>query len=419
MAYQWYFNNAAISGATGTSYSLNNLTAVNAGNYYVVVEYYFGGVISSVATLTVAAPAGFTFITNAGAITITGYNTNAGLTMAIPPSTNGYLVTAIASGAFNGLATITNTIIPGTVTNIGIQAFQNCSSLASVTISNGVVSISDAAFYGCSSLTGIAIPNSVTYVGNSAFNGCTSLASASLGANVVTIGESAFQSCVHLGSITIPNSATSIGSYAFFQCSALTNAVVGNDVTSIGAVAFAYAPLANLTLGKGVINLGDQAFYACSGLTSVTIPMGVTNVGVGAFASCTLLRLAYFLGNAPLVDGTAGNMDTSVFNGESGLVFYPPNTTGWANTFGGWPTATGVYQPQPAIAGKGPGFGAHGTHFNFNIYWATNASVVIQASTNLVNWTPIATNTLVSGTNAFSDGNFANYPIRFYRVRGQ
>jgi len=127
--------------------------------------------------------------------------------------------------------------------------------------------------------------------------------------------------------------------------------------------------------------------------------------------------VAYFQGNAPSVDGVAGSADTSIFNGESGTVFYPAGATGWGSTFGGWPTATGVYQPQPAILKNG--LGAQNNHFNFTISWATNASVVVQASTNLLSWTPIATNTLVKGTNAFSDANYTNYPHRYYRVVSQ
>ena len=57
--------------------------------------------------------------------------------------------------------------------------------------------------------------------------------------------------------------------------------------------------------------------------------------------------------------------------------------------------------------------------FGFIISWATNLSVVVEAGTNLANagWTPLATNTLTSGSSYFSDPDWANYPTRFYRVR--
>ena len=55
-------------------------------------------------------------------------------------------------------------------------AFQNCYSLASVAIPDGVTSISASAFQNCYSLASIIIPDGVTFIGGSAFRNCVSLA---------------------------------------------------------------------------------------------------------------------------------------------------------------------------------------------------------------------------------------------------
>ena len=55
--YQWYKNSTAISGATSSSYTINSVTTGDAGSYYVIVSNSIGSATSSVATLTVNAPA--------------------------------------------------------------------------------------------------------------------------------------------------------------------------------------------------------------------------------------------------------------------------------------------------------------------------------------------------------------------------
>jgi hypothetical protein len=54
LAYQWLFNNAAIPGATNSSYTVTNAHSVDAGNYSVLVSNPYGTVVSQVATLTVS-----------------------------------------------------------------------------------------------------------------------------------------------------------------------------------------------------------------------------------------------------------------------------------------------------------------------------------------------------------------------------
>ncbi|HWD20017.1 MAG TPA: choice-of-anchor tandem repeat GloVer-containing protein [Verrucomicrobiae bacterium] len=56
LAYQWYFNGAAILQATNAVYSLTNLAATNAGSYAVTLMNAGGSITSRLATLSLAAP---------------------------------------------------------------------------------------------------------------------------------------------------------------------------------------------------------------------------------------------------------------------------------------------------------------------------------------------------------------------------
>ena len=57
-----------------------------------------------------------------------------------------------------------------------------------------------------------------------------------------------------------------------------------------------------------------------------------------------------------------------------------------------------------------------GGSFGFNISGGTGQRVRIDATTDFVTWTPVATNTLVGGSTAFSDGVAFTYDNRYYRV---
>jgi hypothetical protein len=104
-------------------------------------------------------------------------------------------------------------------------------------------------------------------------------------------------------------------------------------------------------------------------------------------------------------------------DGTQPTLYYLPGTTGWSTTFGERPTATWLL-PYPVILTTAPNFGIQTNQFGFIISWATNISVVVEASTNLTNpiWVPLQTNTLIGGSSFFSDPQWTNYPGRFYRL---
>ena len=65
--------------------------------------------------------------------------------------------------------------------------------------------------------------------------------------------------------------------------------------------------------------------------------------------------------------------------------------------------------------------GVQSNQFGFLVSWATNLSVVVEASTDLTNKnrTPLQTNALDNGVVNVTDPEWTKYPSRFYRVRSQ
>lgn len=90
------------------------------------------------------------------------------------------------------------------VDTIGDEAFEDCSSLVSITIPNSVTTIGGSAFWGCSSIISIRIPSSVENIGEQAFSSCSSLVSIIMSDNIQRIGINIFDNCQSLQAICIP-----------------------------------------------------------------------------------------------------------------------------------------------------------------------------------------------------------------------
>ncbi|PWU18269.1 MAG: hypothetical protein C5B50_09575 [Verrucomicrobia bacterium] len=75
-----------------------------------------------------------------------------------------------------------------------------------------------------------------------------------------------------------------------------------------------------------------------------------------------------------------------------------------------------VQQPCAAILSLA-NFGAGLNQFGFDIGGSSHRLIVVEASTNFVSWTALATNTLGAAPLHFTDPAWANFPQRFYRAK--
>jgi sugar lactone lactonase YvrE len=76
-----------------------------------------------------------------------------------------------------------------------------------------------------------------------------------------------------------------------------------------------------------------------------------------------------------------------------------------------------VPRTPPQIIASGTNFGFATNQFGFNISGAFGQTIVVDGSTNLVDWTPLFTNTAGNIPFYFFDPVATNFPWRFYRAR--
>ncbi len=197
-------------------------------------------------------------------------------------------VTEIGSYAFQDCVYLRNLTLPTSVTTLGSNVFNGCTSLLAVynedtyfyggpnstsysecIIPDGIKTIYEYACSGHYYITTLTIPSSVTYIGQRAFSNCSSLATVNYNAT----------NCTHGGSGT---------GAAFYSCSNITTINIGDNVEVIPENIFnGCSGVTSITMPSSLREIGQFAFYGCTGLTSLTIPENVTNIATWAFYGCS------------------------------------------------------------------------------------------------------------------------------------
>ena len=139
-------------------------------------------------------------------------------------------VTALGDGLFKGNKTI-RSFYPhhcGWFTTIGAEAFAD-SSVEYVELFGSITEIGDEAFRNCTNITELTLPESLTTIGSGALEGCTGITELTLPESLTTIGAGAFKGCTGIAELTLPASLTSIGSGALEGCTGLEKLTVCCD----------------------------------------------------------------------------------------------------------------------------------------------------------------------------------------------
>ena len=311
----------------------------------------------------------------------------------------------ICDGAFGWCYSLSNIVIPDSVSSIGEWAFSDCSSLKYISIPKSVICLNGNPFvnwngkleclspnfiyeddvlfnkdkskiisFRVQNIKSYIIPDSVTSIGNGAFSGCSFLSSIVIPNSVTSIGDSAFSNCSSLSSIVIPESVTSIGDRAFSGCRSLSSIVIPNSVTSIGELAFSdCSSLKYISIPKSVICLNGNPFVNWNGkleclspnfiyeddvlfnkdkskiisfrvqnIKSYIIPDSVTSIGNGAFSGCSSLSSIVIPDSVTSIGEWAFSDCSSLFN-----IVIPNSVTSigdWA--YGGCSSLSSIVIPE-------------------------------------------------------------------------
>ncbi len=198
----------------------------------------------------------------------------------IPPSIKVLETAAIAGSG------ITSAKIPSTVENIGQNLFSNCNKLETVDISEAnFKNISDytlgyGAFENCTSLKSLTVPKSIKKIQNNAIYNCTNLESITFEeeSHCELIGYGGIRNCPKLTEITLPEGLTTLTSTAIYNCENLEKIILPSTIKTIGYNAIGNCNFKELTLPNGLETFKYGAISGPFELEELVIPNSVTDM---------------------------------------------------------------------------------------------------------------------------------------------
>jgi hypothetical protein len=383
--YQWYFNGSSMGNA-GSSATLNlsNVGTANAGSYYVVVSNSGGSTTSSTASLTVNVPVSITSQPQSQAVT---QGQNASFSVAasgtFPLSYQWYRNGSAISGANSSSLTVS-----------GAQT--NQAGSYTVAVSNPAGSATSQA----AALT-VYVPAGITTQPQS---------------QVVTQGQNV--------SFSIVASGTAPLTYYWYFNGTYLGSADNNSSISINNIgtnnAGNYTVVAQNNWGSATSSVATLTVLSPPVITtqpaSQTVLAG-QNVSFDVVASGSgPLSYAWKFNGTPVPGATNSVLTlanvTPALAGNYAVVV----TNGGGSVASAVATLTVTNLPVTLAAAGVAGLGMTPSGFVFQLTVPPGHTYVVLVSTDLLTWTPIATNVSATGSAVFTDANASNYPARMYRV---
>ena len=261
-------------------------------------------------------------------------------------------------GTFDGCTLLSEVVNTEQIQSCS-YAFNNCSSLKSIDLSNCETIEGGCTFYSCKKLQSIKLKKCTT-IAPQAFIDCSSLQSVGDLSSCTTIGKEAFRGCSSLRSIDI-SSCTSLGEEAFADCSKLEEVKLSKQLNKINNGTFSRCTKLKSIDLNNCTYIGSTAFIDCSYLDNVSIPNTIKYMGYKCFNGNITLTL--YAKNVPTLDGERGdypNIDNYVL-GENVLIVVPEESLAAYQTADVWNTMSERIFPM-------------GTQFEYDVETTAQAS---------------------------------------------
>ena len=175
-------------------------------------------------------------------------------------------------------------------------AFQDCSSLTSVTIPAKTTRLLNGAFKGCANLTSVTFPENseLTEVGNNAFYFCKSLTSLELPDTVTTLGRFSLY-CPNLKKFVLPRRVSSFNMSEVCRGLPIEELHVNGDnvsLTLVDSSSGTNAVLKEIYYDGVLTETTESMFAGCTALESFILgnPNALESIGKYTFSACVNLR---------------------------------------------------------------------------------------------------------------------------------
>lgn len=141
-------------------------------------------------------------------------------------------ITALPERAFENCTTVTSVVLPEGLKSVGYWAFKGASSLSNMNIPRGIERLEDSAFWG-PTFSGDIVLDNLEYMGPHAFRG-TQIRSLVIKGTLTSLNtDAAFYGCSKLEYLVLPDSVTTSGDNTFTNCNALKYIVCSDAYVSV------------------------------------------------------------------------------------------------------------------------------------------------------------------------------------------